>query len=432
MDRSKSIWEWGLLGVLVIFPWQTIWLYDKVVFPGASFVYQGIGLYAVEALIWLLALGYIVLFFSSKRVAAKPVWRKDRVAIVSVSIFVLYVLASVLWSPLPHLAHARALQLFAAVISMFMLMSSRWKSTDLRAALLIGAILPTVLGLWQFFSQTGFDSTLLGIANHAVNTPGSSIIQGQDIGRWVRAYGPFAHPNVFGGYLAFMSIIAISQGAHAHSRIKNIATGVLLALMSMAILATFSRSAWVAVTVGALIYGALHARKKHTYGMLGSMLVGVVCFLLMFAPLVSFRIFGTSTHQIASITDRVDQYGDAAAIISAHPVVGTGVGNYEAAVFAMDSERSFWVYQPVHNVFALLLAELGALGWILLFASILLSARAAEWNKKKIGLGLIVGAPFIVVALVDHYLWTSFSGLLLVAISMSFFQKCLQEEQFLL
>ncbi|MBT4153672.1 MAG: O-antigen ligase family protein [Candidatus Magasanikbacteria bacterium] len=429
--RIKKLWEWGLLLVLVIMPWQTIWLYDVAVFPGASFAYKGIGMFAVEAIIWGLAILYIALFLLKRPAPAKPVWRKDRLAIMAVSAFTLYALASVLWAPMTSYAHMRALQVFAAVVFAFMLMSSRWQAKQVGAALLFGAVMPTLLGLWQFISQSGFDSTLLGLQAHVVGTPGSSVIQGPEIGRWARAYGPFAHPNVFGGYLAAMSVVALLSISTFSNKLARISVSTLLALMTMALLATFSRSAWVAAAFAMIVFCFLHISRRKKMWSLAGVVIGAVCFMLLYAPLVSFRLVGSSNHQTASITDRVDQYSDAAAVIAAHPVLGTGIGNYEAAVFMMDSNRSAWLYQPVHNFYALVLAELGVIGWVFLLGSVLLSVRMLQVTKENLLLLLALLAPLDIISFFDHYLWTSLSGLLIVAILVVFFQKSTKKEAIL-
>jgi len=61
----------------------------------------------------------------------------------------------------------------------------------------------------------------------------------------------------------------------------------------------------------------------------------------------------------------------------------------------------------VHNVFVLALAELGAIGMLIIATAIFVFRRIISWKK------LICLAPFLIVGLFDHYLWSLYPGIIL-------------------
>lgn len=94
-------------------------------------------------------------------------------------------------------------------------------------AILASSVLPLVVGIYQFFSNIGFE-------DETVQIP--------------RIYATFSHPNVFSLYLFMVIAVAILYFVlFADTKSKKIATSVLVALYSVVVLLTYTRIAWVAL-----------------------------------------------------------------------------------------------------------------------------------------------------------------------------------------
>lgn len=93
-------------------------------------------------------------------------------------------------------------------------------------------------------------------------------------------------------------------------------------------------------------------------------------------------------------------------------MIGQGLGMNTYLTFQKDLNRPVYNIQPIHNIFMLSLAELGIIGVLLLFNIIAMVFKAA--NKVDImSTSLILGLA--VIGMFDHYLWTSWVGVLMLA-----------------
>ena len=123
---------------------------------------------------------------------------KDRVFVLAVLSLISYLLLSLIWSADKSLALQQSLHILEAFLLFFILLLGPLKKEEAIKWLVFGSILPCVLGIWQFLSQSTLASPWLGLASHPAWQGGTSVVASETIGRWLRAYGPFSHPNVFG------------------------------------------------------------------------------------------------------------------------------------------------------------------------------------------------------------------------------------------
>ena len=97
-------------------------------------------------------------------------------------------------------------------------------------------------------------------------------------------------------------------------------------------------------------------------------------------------------------------------------IVGVGAGTYPFAWHIVQGGLDWWLYQPIHNIIALALAEVGVIG----FATIMYIFYKIDQKNYAALPGVVARAAFMagaslcVVALFDHYLWSFWSGLVLV------------------
>ncbi|MFC1609303.1 O-antigen ligase family protein, partial [Patescibacteria group bacterium] len=108
-----------------------------------------------------------------------------------------------------------------------------------------------------------------------------------------------------------------------------------------------------------------------------------------------------------SVNDRVSYFSEVKQVIQDDFWFGVGAGNYTLEVMKNDRlQRPVWEYQPVHNVFLLVFSELGLIGFIL-FISILTSLLI----KSGFEVVPVFVALFVFMTL-DHWIWTSHFGIL--------------------
>jgi O-antigen ligase len=147
-------------------------------------------------------------------------------------------------------------------------------------------------------------------------------------------------------------------------------------------------------------------------------------FLVLYAPVVKTRFAGVSYHEVQSTSERVSGYEEAMTLFRSRPILGVGAGNYTRAAYALHPDRPGWEYQPVHSVPLLMLVELGSLGVLLFLLMIVSFLRFQEvYARGRVQYIFLSVLVFLPVLLLDHYLFSSYIGLLLVAITCGFAVK---------
>lgn len=276
--------------------------------------------------------------------------------------------------------------------------------------------LQVFIGLIQFFIQRDLGLWFLGeskIGSEVLNVAKLDLA-GEKI---VRAYGTLPHANIYGGVM-FVAMGLIIQ--RLKKEILSISV-VMLFFMGIALLVSFSRSAWLAFLMFLLVILAQQKVKfnwKKVLLFLVSMLFVMVVFNLHTLIVGRLLDFSWGAWEERSLFSRV-----ALAIFNDN-WYGVGAQNF---VLMMDSysadSLSPWFYQPVHNVFLLALVELGVFGLTALIAvlfaliSIILGSmrRIVKLYRHYWNSYLAIMSGLLIVASFDHYLMTSFQGMFLFA-----------------
>jgi O-antigen ligase len=261
------------------------------------------------------------------------------------------------------------------------------------------------LGLW-FLGESKIGSEVLNVAK--LDLAGEKI---------VRAYGTLPHANIYGGVM-FVAMGLIIQRLKKENLSISV---VMLFFMGIALLVSFSRSAWLAFLMFLLVILAQQKVKfnwKKVLLFLVSMLFVMVVFNLHTLIVGRLLDFSWGAWEERSLFSRV-----ALAIFNDN-WYGVGAQNF---VLLMDSysadSLSPWFYQPVHNVFLLALGELGVFGLTALIAvlfaliSIILGSmrRIVKLYRHYWNSYLAIMSGLLIIASFDHYLMTSFKGMFLFA-----------------
>lgn len=275
----------------------------------------------------------------------------------------------------------------------------------------IGLVPVALLAVAQFVWQTTWSTKWLGLAKHDPAVLGQVVIETANGERWLRAYGSFGHPNILGGVMAVaLLLIIISQ-----SKLRRWAQYLYLSIFSAALFFSFSRAAWLALAVALAVYyfGRLGDWKNSLRKILPILVVFIILSALNSGLLLA-RGTVTGRLESKSISERASYYAEARDLFLGQPLVGVGFHNYVPVLMNLRPGRPVWSYQPVHNVFVLVIVELGLLRVVLLFGLLWLALR--ELNKgQRVKINpesLALLSLLFTLCLFDHWLWSLHSGLL--------------------
>lgn len=298
--------------------------------------------------------------------------------------------------------------------------------------MLLGGILaPMLLGLAQFLFQQSWSSKWLGLALHDPSVSGTSVVE-FGLERWLRAYGSLPHPNILGGLLVAGLILSgyfylkfyvdWDTAARYYLGIGYLSIWVLALA---ALIATFSRSAWIGFLIGLGIIGVeafanqrikLSARPAFIKLMAIAAVV-VSLFGFFWTPLFTGRLTGEGRLEVKSFSEREIYKQQARFLASKNWFNGVGFGNFTLAarqVFGFKAPVEF--YQPVHDIYWLSFSEIGimAIGfWLLLFGFLIGRVGGG------VGPAMLIFSIFLTIGIFDHYFWSLPYGLWLFWLSLA-------------
>ncbi|MDP1722327.1 MAG: O-antigen ligase family protein [Candidatus Gottesmanbacteria bacterium] len=300
--------------------------------------------------------------------------------------------------------------------------------------LAVGVLYSSILAITQFFLQHSVGGPLwwLGERTFGVDTPGIarydfdfrlSTFDFRLFG--LRPYATFPHPNVLGGFLAAvlpllcMSLMRpMSLMSPMNQRIKYLHATALV-LGAIALLLTFSRSAIVVGGAGigiSILY--LVFRKKMNR---------VFAYILYTIPFILFLVLAvwSFSPKEESVVVRQQLNNAAIKLWTASPLFGVGLGNFLVRLPEALPSRTIYFLQPVHNIYLLVLAETGVVGFVFIVIFIWQSIKGLVFrikeNRKELlfNLNTIYFVPFfciLLLGLVDHYPLTLQQGQLLLTV----------------
>ncbi len=423
--RRENLCQFFLSLFLFLLPWQTIYIIKEQFLNGSKWQYGTIGFFATEIILWILFFCFFIWILKAKKIFGKDNfhWNLDRLFLFSLLLFLLYTFSSFFWAKVSGVAFAHSFFILEAILLFIFLLFFPFSWRDSVKWFIIGAWIQSFLGLWQFFTQSTFPSKWLGLALHLLFEPGTSVVVGENIGRVLRSYGAFAHPNIFGGYLV-CAIVLTTLFLWQEKKQKIWWYGGL-ALEITALFFTFSRSSWIAAAVWFIgfFFFWIFTRKNWKLSLnfipKVTILFVSLTFVLSIAHLglVSNRVAQSSSHEIRSTQERLSGIEEALTLWKQHAIFGVGSGNYTAAAYEMNPKKAGYEYQPVHNVPLLLLCEFGLIGILLIcfvFFRLLKLIFSSKQSEKRIFIPLLalILAIYACLGLFDHYLVSSYSGLI--------------------
>lgn len=264
---------------------------------------------------------------------------------------------------------------------------ARW----LVAAMLAGASMQALLGLYQFVFQVG--------------PPAFQIL-----GRFLRAYGTFRQPNPYAGYLGLVLPLALSVFYWALGQwwqvrrfplsrrtawFSLLGSGAATALIAAGAIASWSRGAWLGILAGVLVVTTLRSRRTFLLSLAVAGLLTLMLFLRggLSTGAVGARLtdvqqylggFDVRTVEVDddnfAVVERVAHWDAAGQMIAQAPWLGIGAGNYAVIYPQVALPRWQDPLGHAHNIYLHTWAETGLLGLV----SYLLLWLVATWQAWRV------------------------------------------------
>ena len=306
-------------------------------------------------------------------------------------------------------------QIVSLIIIIPSILTTRPKLYIAVFVLFISGAMQALIAIIQFHVQHMVGLRFMGEYISSIGTAGLSTIDVANE-KIIRAYGTMPHPNVLGGYL----LTTLSSGLILVSRATKYKLyfffGIILTLLG--IFLSFSRSAWIAglfILVSYETYLLFKKNYKLFFVSCATLIVSCATITILYQPYVVSR--ATNVSNSTAVTDRQLLNEKSLEIFYINPWQGTGVGNYVSQMqntFHMEP----WQYQPPHNIFLFILAELGILGFL---SFVLMIAHIVGKSFNKTFLWWMCGTTIFAILLIgtlDHYFVTIQQGRLMLGLML--------------
>lgn len=447
MNIKKTI-EYLLYLVLFFLPLQTRFIWHEGFLGDGVWEYGTFSLYIFDIIMLPLLILLVVDIVKNHRnyfLRVKST-KLQKLFFLSLAFFIVWSGISIFWAENSFVALFTWFRLIQAIAFALAIVIVDFKGIKFLWSVLAGFSLQAFWGIYQFSMQYQPASKWLGVSELNYDQVGVSVIEytsyaakiNADVTeRVLRAYAGLPHPNIFGAYMfVALSLALFIYTRYQYTHRKIVALGIVF-LSFVGLLLSFSRSAWLAAFISfvgiwfaILVY--FRIREKKTFIVrefrfeiikITFFLGGILLLVFAMAPHSFMTRLGLEQRlEQKSIEQRVDGYQDLQVIMgdSAQSIMfGHGIGQYTVQLAKNYPERKWYHIQPVHNIYALILAELGVLG-LLSFLGVV-GTLIAVWVQriiKKIPIISYFEIVFVligllVVGLFDHFLWTLVSGIML-------------------
>jgi hypothetical protein len=257
--------------------------------------------------------------------------------------------------------------------------------------LLIGSIFLVlfqgVVALLQFSGGTSLGLSFLGESQVVSGMRGSSFLELNN-SLYLRGYGTFPHPNIFGGWLIFNILLGWFLFENMHK--KRDYAAILMGISSLVLVLTFSRISllvclliWIAFIVKSFV----NSKRIKNFAFFG---------------LISERFMNLFTGGDTSWSDRVGLMESSFHMIKQNLLTGVGLGGFieNMGDTVPRSSNGILLLQPVHNIFLLIVSEIGLVGFGLFSTLIYFFFKNRDWGLRFV-MGLV---GIFIISMFDHYL----------------------------
>ncbi len=370
--------------------------------------YASFFIYAGDILILLAAVFFGLAVYKKE---VKQVYPGDPIISLLILLYVLSLIFSIFAAEENVLVLLFSFRYLEFLILYFLLVNGAAGRFDVMNFFIYALLIQAFIAIEQYLFQSSVGLGFLGESNISADVPG---VAKMNIGggKVIRAYGTFLHPNFLAGFL----VIALFWIYHSYR--KNMwlyltAASVLL----IALVFTFSRSAFIAFGGAFLIYFSISNKKlpvKQILLWFSVFLLIVVAFNLE-EPVLSRLLVGSED---TAGVERMQYLQISKNILSENPL-GVGLGHFTLIMQDyVTAKLAPWSMQPVHNVYLLIAAEAGLISAMIflmllgyLFYSLLISfMRGSGEDKNFAVIQLSILTIFLIIFLFDHFFYSFYQG----------------------
>lgn len=418
MFTLSQVIEYLFYLFIFLLPLQTRWIWHRGFINGGAWEYGTFSIYGTEILLWVILILYFVHQIRSYQLPVIS-YKFNIKTIIIISLFGLLFesILSIFWAPSKYIAFNSSFLLIQAMALWIFIVRFHFDLNKAAWAFTSSGAVQSLLAFWQFSTQNVFASKWLGVAaQNPFMIAGESVIE-TGLRRFLRAYGTFPHPNILGGFLVVAILFSIYLFFHSHKRSLQVFGLILSIINIMGLMLTFSRSAYLAFIVSAVLYLAfifLFSKARITRAVFFAVMFIASALLMgiIFQSAISPRFDGSLRLEQKSLDERGAYLKESFKLIQSHPLLGIGKGNFTASVRReINEKKKPWEYQPVHNVYLLAMSELGIAG--IIFFAIFLLASFVRACKQKHYLGIALFSVIVIIGFFDHYFWDLYPGIIM-------------------
>ncbi len=270
------------------------------------------------------------------------------------------------------------------------------------------AILWTSLLAWfQFISQSSIGGFWYWLGERTFNIVTPSIAKFSILGHeYLRAYSTFPHPNALAGFLLVGALLIILSETKNPENPRSftafrMTSKLALTIALLTIPLTFSRTA-IFLEILLIIYLFIPKFKK----------VLIILSLLTLTTYLTTHYSQLST----SLTDRMWLIEKSVIAIQKSPIMGLGLGSFPVFQPHLSSPSFALQFQPVHNIFLLLISELGLPFSLFITFNVVKKAIRLSTSHLALRAAILVIA---ITGMVDHYWLTIHQNTLLLVLLLA-------------
>lgn len=390
--RDIEIGFWGVIGVVCLLPFATL-----PVDIGLTPTFLDLALGAVVG-VWLLGL----VTGEQKTVVTAPITLPLIIFIIVAIFAFIFGLSN---GPLTATLIRKFAELILSLLFVFVIVDycRRWEQLErlVKVLLLAGAGAAFVaITLWLLPEDTTNE-----ILNFLVRLgyPGGWVIRyiEENPALSERAIGTSVDPNVLGGLLLMIGALAGPQLVAKRPLFPRWLTFVVVGLVFVGVVLTFSRGAMVGLAAGLGFVGLARYRRLIPY----MIVAGLVFLLLPITQNYLARFVEGIQGQDLATQMRFGEYKDALILVERYPIFGVGfAGTPDIDIYLGVANVYLTIAQSMGTVG--LLAFFGVLGVVFGFAFLNRGLFRADARKDPVWLGLhaaLIGG--LVAGVFDHYLF---------------------------
>ncbi len=411
--------------LILVLPLETRWIIHNYHISGWNIEYLSVSLYIVD----LLILGIGGLMIIRARVGAvqstsfiASIKQNSYIYILTIVLLVL----SIFVSNNSLITWYYWFRILLTLIFIWILYTSGIDRRRLALMIVISATIFSLLALFQFVSQVTSENKWLGLAWHDSMSPGTSVVAGMDY-RLLRPYGGLPHPNILGGFLVLSCILGFWLITQYINKFNYLYYFLIMAYyINLSVLwFTFSRSAILAsfiVFISYIFFIYKNIFVKRIWGHLFFSVIFVIILSFIFQDAWMNRVIIDTSLENMSLVERGKYFDWSMDMISKYPLLGVGIGQHVFVALNLYPGLSGWVYQPVHNIYLLILTEIGIIGMVLLCWLFYLLFKKIDKFKFQFKFSIVslLCLALLILGIFDHYLWTLHFGVLMVSFVIGF------------